>query len=86
MAKEPPVVGLGEINDEKNRRWNQCVNFLRNNPKLLLQMIPDPSDDEDDSKHVIAVGRPRPRPKRGFNRPLKSSQQRPDARNKLLRN
>ena len=43
-------------NEEENqRRWETCMKFLRNNPKLLLQMIPDLSDDdvEDQPRHNL---------------------------------
>ena len=36
IANEPPLVGFEDDGDERKRRWDQCVNFLRNNPKLLL--------------------------------------------------
>ena len=36
IADEPPLVGFEDDGDERKRRWDQCVNFLRNNPKLLL--------------------------------------------------
>ena len=36
VANEPALIGLGTFNDEKDRRWSQCMTFLRNNPKLLL--------------------------------------------------
>ena len=61
IANEPAVVGLAEGDeDEKRRRWTQCVAFLRNNPRLLLQMIPNPEDEEQELKNAVLVGRPRP--------------------------
>ena len=31
-----------------------CLSFLRNNPKLLMQMIPDLSEEEDEApRHTI---------------------------------
>ena len=41
IVPRPDEVGIANQEDEKNRRWGQCVEFLRNNPKLLLQMLPD---------------------------------------------
>ena len=61
-------MGLEDEDAEKKRRWTQCVSFLRNNPRLLLQMIPNPDEDEDELKTAITVGRPRPAKK-----PLRSS-------------
>jgi len=57
IASEPAVVGLGTNQAEQERRWGQCMHFLRNNPKLLLQMIPNPSDDEEELAKAISVGR-----------------------------
>jgi len=78
IANEPAVVGLGDDNDEKKRRWTHCVAFLRNNPRLLLQMIPNPDDDEEELSKAITVGRPRPakKPLRS-SRPLRPSNMRP---------
>jgi len=73
IANEPVLIGLGDNQDEKNRRWTQCMNFLRNNPKLLLQMIPDP---EDETGEMVAVGKPRPTKRQQANgRPAKAGQQ-----------
>ena len=48
IVTEPETVSLANAEDEKNRRWGECMGFLRNNPKLLLQMLPNLSDDEGD--------------------------------------
>ena len=50
LVRRPDEVGIANEEDEKNRRWGECVEFLRNNPKLLLQMVPDGGyeDEEDD--------------------------------------
>ena len=71
VANEPALVGLGPFNDEKDRRWSQCMTFLRNNPKLLLQMIPNPDLDEDEMLTAIPVGKPRPRKDKGKGKPPK---------------
>lgn len=57
------------------------MNFLRNNPKLLLQMIPDPDDDIDCnfSSDVISVGRPRPSKRQSVGKPPKSGTQKTNA-------
>jgi hypothetical protein len=44
LCAEPPEI-IANDNHEKDRRWKQCVGFMRNNPKLLLQMIPSDLDD-----------------------------------------
>ena len=36
IVVRPDEVGIANQDDEKKRRWGQCVEFLRNNPKLLL--------------------------------------------------
>ena len=46
IATAPETVSVANIEDEKQRKWGECLGFLRNNPKLLLQMLPDMSDDE----------------------------------------
>ena len=53
--------------EEKNRRWKQCVSFLRNNPKLMLQMIPNDSDDDIDAAKPI--GKPKPAARRKAGKP-----------------
>ena len=71
-------MGLGDDDYEKKRRWTQCVAFLRNNPRLLLQMIPNAEDDEEELKSAVMVGRPRPLKKNKkckLNKPLQGSQQ-----------
>ena len=71
-------MGLENEEDEKSRRWTQCMQFLRNNPKLLMQMIPNPSDDEDDlasaKKSAVLVGKPRPNRRNKTSRPPKPVQ------------
>ena len=47
IVVRPDEVGIANQDDEKKRRWGQCVEFLRNNPKLLLQMLPDGSFEDD---------------------------------------
>jgi hypothetical protein len=37
---EEPVKADGAV--EEQERWNSVVDFMRSNPKLLMQMIPDP--------------------------------------------
>ena len=62
IADEPALVGLENDEDEKKRRWNMTLAFLRNNPKLLLQMIPNSNEHEIDMMaKQIPVGKPRPR-------------------------
>lgn len=36
IVTEPETVSLMNAEDEKQRRWGECMGFLRNNPKLLL--------------------------------------------------
>ena len=43
------------------------MNFLRNNPKLMLQMIPH--EDSDDQDNVTLVGKPRPAKKKSSRPP-----------------
>jgi len=44
LAKEPPNIIVND-QGERERRWTQCIGFLRNNPKLLIQMIPSELDE-----------------------------------------
>ena len=48
IVAEPETVSVANPEAEKQRKWGECVGFLRNNPKLLLQMLPNLSGDEDD--------------------------------------
>ena len=52
IVDEPEHVSVANAEDEKQRRWGECVGFLRKNPKLLLQMLPDLSDDEEQERQV----------------------------------
>jgi len=31
--------------EESDKNWDQIVQFMRNNPKLLMQMVPDGFDE-----------------------------------------
>lgn len=50
IVTEPETVSVANAEEEKQRKWGECVGFLRNNPKLLLQMLPNLSDDEEDER------------------------------------
>lgn len=49
--------GNTDLDTDENEKWQQIIDFMRNNPKLLMQMIPD-SDGIDfpdgvDLKNII---------------------------------
>ena len=41
---EPEPTELAELADQQ---WDHVVTFMRNNPKLLMQMVPDGDDFSD---------------------------------------
>ena len=45
---------------EQQARWGKVVGFMRNNPRLLMQMIPDGLEDEATEEgaqaHTTALG------------------------------
>jgi hypothetical protein len=44
-----------EPEDIRQEKWQKVVSFMRNNPKLLMQMIPGGDIIDDDRTHVDRV-------------------------------
>ena len=39
------IEGQQHIQDLEERKWSECVDFMRKNPKLMMQMLPDSLND-----------------------------------------
>lgn len=54
VVNEPRLVEMEDKGREKERRWENCLQFLRNNPKLLMQMIPNPTEGDSSVDALLA--------------------------------
>lgn len=41
MDNDQVVKASNDPKEHQEKRWEQILSFMRNNPKLLMQMIPD---------------------------------------------